>query len=260
LTTTQLNSNGEYPRPLTSRERAWIEWILPSDREGYLDFREKLTLLEVIGEGRRGKGEIVLGRTGQEPDFTYPLPPVFAYGMIETDSGGISITIRQILDDQVSIEIASHRSDEIPGQYVEQRRWTYSTWERGQSCPQCRESCREVSMRMEGSEVVTFVLAICSRDRRLWVHDGSSRVNRLIPVTNYYNELILHKGIRDPKIALDSKNLFKCLPDFTDADLIFAFQSYNKLKTKVQVEGSLQFEHPVNKASLKKIFHLFKKT
>lgn len=255
-----MNLNGEYPRPLSAREREWIGWLLPSGCPVYLGFREKILTLEVIGEGRRGKGEIILGNAGDTADFSEPLPPVFVYGMIETDNGNISITIREMLIDQVSIEIVIHGREEIPEQYSERRRWTYSTWSPGQACPQCQRSCREVAMRVEHSPEVFFVLAVCSIDKRLWVHESSSCVNRLIPVTNYYNELMLHKGIRNPGIALDSKNLFKNLPDYSDAELSSAFQSYNRLKTKFQVKGSILPEQTTDKSSLKNFIHFFKKS
>jgi hypothetical protein len=46
-------------------------------------------------------------------------------------------------------------------------------------------------------------------------------------------------GIKDPNIALDPKHLFE-LPDTqSDSVLIRAFSSYNKLRTKVVLEGEL---------------------
>ncbi len=252
--------NGEYPRPLSTREREWIDWVLPAARKGYGEFRARLTHLVVVGEGRRGKGEFVLGKEGGTPDFSNPLPPVFAYGMIETDSGGISITVRDMADDQVSVEIVSQRSDVIPERYAEHRRWTYSTWNPGEACPQCQMECREIPMRGDRNDLPQYTLAVCPADRRLWVHDASSLVNRLIPVTNFYNELMLHKGIRDPGVALDSKNLFKNLRGYSDGDLRMAFRSYNQLKTKVPGEDFPPMEGAKEKISLKKILHLFKKT
>ena len=259
MTSADVNSNGEYPRRLSLREREWIGWVLPSGRKGYREFRERLTLLLVIGEGRRGRGEIILGRNGETPDFSNPLPPVFAYGMIESDAGGISITLREMADDQVSVEIVSLRGDDIPAQFGEHRRWTYSTWNPGDVCPQCQMECRQIQMRGGADVLPLFTLAICSTDRRLWVHDGLTEVIRLIPVTNFYNELMLHKGIRDPRVALDSKNLFKDLRNYSDGDLGLAFQSYNQLKTKVRGEGFLAVEKPNEKISFKKILHFLKR-
>lgn len=84
-----------------------------------------------------------------------------------------------------------------------------------------------------------LVLAICASDRMMWLYDSRSGVNHPIPVTNYYNELMLHKNIRDPNIALDSKRLFTDHSRFSDTDLILAFKTYNQLRAKVELDGTI---------------------
>jgi hypothetical protein len=56
----------------------------------------------VLGEGRRGKGNFVLGFEGDKADITSPLPPVVAFGMIETPKGSVSITVRQYVGKQIT--------------------------------------------------------------------------------------------------------------------------------------------------------------
>jgi hypothetical protein len=228
-----------YPRPLSARERAWLEWILPAGRPGYDAFRRALDGCVVIGEGRRGEGEIVLGPPGAVPDLDPPLGAVYSYGAIETNVGTISVTVREPVDGQASLEIVSHRAERVPDEFEESRRWTYALWNPGEPCPQCAGPLREVPMRSATDG--RLVLAVCAADWRLWVHDAAALVNRLIPVTNFYNEIMLHKNIRDPKTALDSRRLFADLGTFSDADLSRAFQTYNALKTKVHVDGAV---HP----------------
>ncbi len=228
-----------YPRPLTSRERAWLRWILPAERSGYGRYREFVDSAVVIGEGRRGIGEIILGVQGDVPDLSAPLPPVIAYGVVETDLGTLSVTLRDIVERQCSVEIVSNRSDALPEDFEEGRRWTYSTWNPGQPCPQCLAPTREVSMRRGEDRIPAYVLALCAADRRIWIHESSSGMNRLIPVTNFYNEVMLQKHIRDPKIALDSKRLFTNLAEYSDADLQGAFERYNSMMTKIRYEGNL---------------------
>jgi len=255
-----MNNNGNtilYPRPLSAREREWIEWILPGDRSEYNQYREAIRSMVVIGDGRRGEGEVILGNEAALPDFSAPLSPVFAYGAIETNFGTISITVREMLDEQISMEIVSQRSEKIPDDFEEARRWTYSTWNPGAPCPQCGKAVREVAMHGVEVESERFVLALCRHDRRLWVYDASTGVNRLIPVTNFYNELMLHKNIRDPKIALDAKLLFSDLETYSDEELTYSFLTYNAIKTKVHIEGKIEAETKHNKRSLsilKKIF------
>jgi hypothetical protein len=238
-----MNSSGDiqgYPRPLSKREREWLEWILPDNRPGYRLYRQQLAGLVVIGEGRRGAGEIILGSPDDRPDFSAPLAPVFAYGMIETSFGGISITLREESAGQVSVEMVSHRSEHIPEEFEQGRRWTYSAWLPGTPCPQCGGRPREVLMRGDKTDEPAFDMAVCVNDKRIWIYERSSGINRLIPVTNYYNELMLRKNIRDPKIALSSANFFSSLAAYTDDDLTAAFTSYNRQKTKVRVEGNLK--------------------
>lgn len=227
----------DYPRTLSAREREWIEWILPPDRKGYRAYRELIAPMQVIGEGRRGKGEVILGPPRETPDLNGPLAPVFAYGAIETTFGMVSVTLREVQDGQISVEIVSHRAEEVPEELEESRRWTYSRWSPGDPCPQCRGSLREVPMPTGDRVPTIFVLALCPTDRRIWVHDPRSLVNHLIPVTNYYNELMLHKSIRDPKIALDAKHLFGDPSRYSDSDLAYAFITYNKLRSRVPIGG-----------------------
>jgi hypothetical protein len=233
-------ADSAYPRPLAARERAWLEWILPADRPGYAAFRAQLEGWQVIGQGRRGEGEVVLGPAGSVPDLGPPLGSVFSYGAIETNFGTISVTVREPVEGQASLEIVSHRADRVPDEFEEARRWTYAGWNPGAPCPQCGSAPREVAMRTGSGE--RLVLALCAPDRRLWVHTAASLVNRLIPVTNFYNEIMLHKNIRDPKVALDSRRLFTDLGSFTDGDLARAFETYNALKTKVHVDGPVRPE------------------
>src|SRR2546425_6699340 len=96
-----------------------MDWILPLDRPGYRHYHDLVRGMAVIGKGRRGEGEIILGPEGLTPDLSSPLAPVFAYGAIETKDGTLSVTMREILDGQISVEIVSHKSEEIPSRSEE---------------------------------------------------------------------------------------------------------------------------------------------
>jgi hypothetical protein len=245
------------PRALSPREREWLEWILPIDRPGYKLYRDFLNALTVIGEGRRGAGEFILGKVGTMPDFSAPLSAVHSYGLIETDRGSISVTLREIFEEQISVEIVCNTSDELPEQFTELRRWTYSTWKPGETCPQCVKDVREVEM--QSADGKQFVLAICTGDRRIWFYEEESGVIHLIPVTNYYNELMLHKNIRDPKIALNAKLFFTDLANYTDADLRHAFATYNKLMPKVQLTQEIAEESRAPASLFTRFARLIKK-
>jgi len=219
-----------YPRPLTEREKSWLLWILPEDRPGYHLYRQKIDQLLVIGEGRRGSGNLVLGTQGESPDLSSPLSSVYAYGVIESREGVITILVREESGGQIEVEVIPMKTESVPEEVTEQRRWTYSSWLPGLPCPCCNDAPREVPIKAAASNVV---LAICPKDHRIWVYESSTGVNHLVPVTNFYNELMLHRRIRDPKVALDPGNLFTRLSEFTDDDLGYAFHVYNKIRRKV---------------------------
>lgn len=218
-----------YPRTLRPKEQDLLEAVLPLDRPGYRQYRELLSRMVVLGEGRRGAGNLVLGISGDRPDVTSPLPPVVAYGMVETTRNTFSVTLREVVSDQIDVEIVSSRGEEVPDHFEEKRRWTYSTWIPGSQSPATGEQAREVRI----SE--TLVLGILSSEQRLLLHHSRTGMVHLIPITGFYNELMVHKNIRDPKTALNAKLLFQNLPSYSDEDLRSSFISYNRLKRRVSI-------------------------
>jgi hypothetical protein len=101
------------------------------------------------------------------------------------------------------------------------------------------------------------VLAVCVRDKRLWILDERDGVNHLIPVTNFHNALMLHKNIRDPKKALVPENFFSQLHEFSDADLTAAFVQYNKLRKKIDL-GRIVVPRAARGNLFDKVISLFK--
>jgi len=218
-----------FPRRLREKEWDLLQFVLPADRPGYIRYKDLLSSMIVLSQGRRGKGNLVMGFENDIADTTSPLPPVVAYGMVETTHDTFSITVREFVGDQIDVEIVSSRGDELPDHFEEKRRWTYSTWLPGSPSPATGVHVREIPVSNE------LVLAIARDERRLWICDRTTGMNHLIPVTNYYNELMLHKGIRDPKIALKSNLLFEDLDRYADAELRASFIVYNALRPRVTV-------------------------
>ncbi len=239
-----------FPRALSEFERATLLWLLPEHKPGYQHYRRCIETWKVIGRGRRGEGNFILapvenpaGKTGA-PDTSAPLAPVFAYGVIETSAGKISATLREVeegqsqRDFQLEFEIVNLDSETIPETFEERRRWNFSEWSSGAQCPMCGQHVREITIqRVTG---IALTLAICPSDKRLWIYDGSDGVVHLIPVTNFYNELMMHKRVRDPEIALDSQHLFRDLSSYSDSDLTAAFIGYNNLRKKVELGAIAQ--------------------
>lgn len=229
-----------FPRELTPQERELLLWVLPPERSGYREYRERVNNWKVVAQGRRGEGNYILARADERVDIESPLPHVVAYGMVVTEAGELSVSVREVLGNQFEFEIVSVQGNIDPANVREIRRWSLSSWLPGMPCPQCGQPIRQVPMASAAGQ--QFALAICAGDRRVWLYDEQSGMNLPIPVSNFYNELMLHKNIRDPKIALDAKRLFLHLSEFSDTDLQRAFRSYNKIRTKVALQGEIVVE------------------
>jgi hypothetical protein len=212
---------------LRPKELDLLETVLPVDRPGYRGLRDRLESMMVLGEGRRGEGDLILGLPGDPPDSESPLPPVVAYGMVETTRGAFTISVREEAGNQINVEIVSGSGSGIPDHFEEKRRWTYSWWVPGEVSPATGAPVREVFIE------AGVTLAFAPAEKRIWIHERSSGIVRLIPITNYYNELMIRRGIRDPRIALVPSLFWKDLRSYSDDDLLRAFVAYNTLRQRV---------------------------
>ncbi len=179
--------------------------------------------MAVIGQGRRGRGDLILGLPGRQADPDAPFSPVIAYGMIETARGYVSVSVREEADALINVEIVPGSGEEVPGREEETRRWTYSLWSPGMPSPATGAGVREVPVDAN----VTLVLA--PAEKRIWVHERTGGTVRLIPITNFYGELMIRRAVRDPHVALRPSLLWERLDGFPDRDLLAAFTGYNAL-------------------------------
>lgn len=226
-----MGPDENFPRELTPLERALLLWVLPADRTVYAEYRRKVQEWKVVGKGRRGEGNYIIGAPGVQPDIESPLPHLLAFGSVMTERGEITVSVREYSGDQVEIEIAGPVDGGLLRPFESYRRWTLSEWLPLLPCPACGEVLREVEMKTESGR--SLVLAICARDHRLWVYDSQSQINHPIPVTGYYNELLLQNKVQNRRTVPDVKRFFTGLDSYSDAALVGAFSSYNRMRTKV---------------------------
>jgi hypothetical protein len=238
-----MGSEEIFPRDLTTLERDLLLWILPAERPGYAAYRSLVMEWKVAANGRRGEGNYILAKEGADIDNESPLPQLLAFGSVAFGQGEVTISLRELSGDQLEFEISGDRSG-VPNGIQSLRRWTLSEWLPSAICPCCRDVVRDVEMKTVSGR--RLVLALCAKDRRLWVYDDRSCVNYPIPVTGFYNELMLQLNVKDPKIAFDSRRLFTALGTFRDIDLVRAFMAYNRLRTKVILEEALQVTEEEN--------------
>lgn len=209
--------------------------------------------MSVLGEGRWGEGDLILGATGDVIDTSGPMERVFAYGVIEYESIKRNITIHEESTGQIEVQFTLiGDAEKKTGRVI--RRWCYSYWQPGDLSPYRRIRVREIPLRTVDRSIA-FILCIAPDDEKVWLHETASEVNHLIPHTNFHNELMLHLRIRDPKIVHRPKLLFEMEKEYSDGDLMTAFFRYNTGWKKVDV-NQFHFAKPqhARKSWIKKIF------
>ncbi|MFZ0456203.1 MAG: hypothetical protein WCE54_17405 [Ignavibacteriaceae bacterium] len=224
----------KFPRKLKELERELLFSILPSDKSGYISYREKIKNKYVLGSGRFGETNLILGNREEEIDILDASSTIFAAGSIIYDEGKIEISINEEIDDKIEFDI-SPKDYESVFKGKEIKRWNYSEWIPGQKSPKENSYVREVIIS-QGN----YILAISSVEKRIWLYDSVSGINHLIPLSNYYNQLMIEKNIRDPNIAL-KPNLFfgngnGKHSDYTNIELRNTFISYNKYLRKLNIK------------------------
>lgn len=171
-----------------------------------------------------------MGRDTQTIDLTAPMEPVVAYGEFMFDNGrALSVSVHHP-DDELRVEV--HFSGMSRDEYEiadESRRWCFSYWVPGDASPASGARVRELTL----DDTQSLVLALDAEKRLMWLHDATTMGNMLIPVTNFYNELMLLKGMRDPAVGLAHRRLFDVPEENDDAILRRAFARYNMTFRKV---------------------------
>lgn len=223
-----------FPRKLKELERELLFSILPSEKSGYLTYREKIENKYVLGSGRFGETNLILGSKEEELNIQDASSTIFAAGSIIYNEGKIEISINEEIDDRIEFDI-SPKDYALVFKSKEIKRWNYSEWIPGQKSPKENSNLREVVIS-QGK----YILAISPEEKRIWLHEYDSGINHLIPLSNYYNQLMIEKNIRDPKIALKPKLFFGNETgkhsEYTDIELRNTFISYNKYLRKLDIK------------------------
>ena len=248
----QQNTNKLFPRELTEQELYWLFAALPENKPGYKKYRDLIESLVVIGYGRFGAGNLVLGEQHDVVDLEDSSAPIFAIADITYPNAKIYVTIHEEYDDQIEIDIKNLSADIIPEGLTNPKIWSYSDWIPGQNSPNDNAPVREVTLIKN-----KLILAFAPTHKKIWVHNADSGINHFVPVTNYYNEVMILLGNKDPEKALEPGRMFTDLNEFTDEQLITGFVIYNKRWKRVELDYSLfeQKDGPKKKSFL----GLFKK-
>jgi hypothetical protein len=243
-------NENKFPRKISSIERELMFSILPENKPGYKYYRNKIEELLVIGEGRFGGNNFILGKENTMPDLSIPSSPVFASGTNVYKDGIIDITIHQESDDEIEFDIST-RGGEFPSSFSLINKWNYSEWVPGNKDPKDNSYVREIII-MPGR----FLLEVAPLRKKIWLHDYKTGVNHLIPISNFYNELMRTKNIRDVKAVLNPNSFFEKLETYTDQEISSAFISYSKYMRKFDINfaPSIPVHQPKGRKGLLRIF------
>lgn len=263
-----------FSRKLTNLEKDWLFYVLPADRKGYNVYRKLIEGMLVIGEGRFGEGNYVLGYEGDTPDLSYPSMPMFACGQIICEgkndlparsAGGrgaaqrsnpsnrctIQISIHEHYDNKIEYSINNLLGESIPGKLTELKRWSYSYWKPGDPSPFENDNLKEYDLSGKKGELV---LAVSPANRSIWLYDSKKEINHIIPVTNFINELLRGNKAINKKKGIDLNDVFSNLNLFDTEDFKQALLEYNKHWRKIDLtEFNLDTESP-KKSLLNRLF------
>jgi hypothetical protein len=230
----QQNTNEIFPRELTSREKNWLFAALPENKPGYQQYRSIIDGLVAIGKGRFGDGNLILGEEGDSYDSETPSTPIFAIANIEFEEAKIYITIHEESERQVEVDIKSVSGENIPENLHQIKIWTYSTWSPGQKAPFDNADVHEIQLIFN-----KIVLVIAPTHKKIWVYNDDSGINHFVPITNYYNELMIIMNDKNPETALNPARLFDNLNEFSDDQLVQGFLAYNKHWNRIELDHNL---------------------
>lgn len=222
-----------YLKKLSENEKEILFSVLPESKPGYKFFREKIEELVVIGSGRFERANRILGKPGSVPDLNIPSTPVFASGTIFCKETEIDVVIHEMIDDEIEFDIATTTQFDLSENFEVISKWSYSDWNPGDKAPKDNSIVREIIV-IPGK----YVLALAPAHKKIWMHNINTGVNHLIPVSNFYNQLMMVKDEKKSEIALNPGLFFKTLDSYSDRELISAFITYNKYLRRFEIDLS----------------------
>lgn len=239
----------EFPRELTAQEKDYLFSVLPVNKPGYKIYRDKIKGLSVARYGNSGESSLILAQKDSGGNSFNSVSPVLAVGTIEFSDFEIDIIVHEEIDDEIEVEISKFNLLANSENSKELKRWSYSDWIPGGKAPGDNSEVREEILSPE-----EFILAIAPSHKKMWVYEFETGINHLIPISNYYNHLMLVKGIRNSSEVLRPALLFKNLSKFNSKEIVSAFFLYNKYMKHINLKYREQRIKPEKKKRTLKIF------
>jgi hypothetical protein len=244
-----------FPRKLKDIEKDLLFFILPSAKPGYHLYRQKINNMNVLGYGRFGDTNLILGFNDDVINVQDASSSVFAAGSIIYENEKIDISINEEIDDRIEFDISPNGYEEFYSLQII-KKWNYSDWMPGQKSPRENSEVREIIIVPN-----KYIFAAASKEKKLWLYEFESGINYLIPLSNFYNQLMIQKNIRDPKVALKPNLFFESglgsIEKYSDDDLRNAFITYNKYLRRLNIKEEIVFSK--TKIKKRKFFNFLTK-
>ncbi len=228
-------------RKLTDREFFLISEILPPERKGYSEYRKKILDLFVVEED--SDGEIILGNKDEKFYDEDEKTNTFALGYVAFEGRKFYVVIYEELNNFIKVAINDVGKAEGNGLI-----WSYSNWQPGMKAPADSSKVREVHLVKN-----KLVIAIAPVHKKIWLYEKQSGVNHILPVSNFYNEIMRARGERNPAVVSHPKRIFERLDEFTDEEIGQGFLLYNEYLNKFEIDYGMFKRKKGNRFFFKKI-------
>lgn len=238
----------EFPRKLSDAELNLLLLLLPEEKSGYARYRSLIREFFVIGEGRLGEGNYLLGNAHAEIDLEISSSPILTSGVVKTDKTTFEISINEIQDNKIEFSISPYPDqNEI---YRVENVITLSDWIPGKKSPDGNR------VKLYSIDGMNYILAIVPAEHKIWLYEKSSGINYPIPVSNFYNELLRLKRETRNEVYKNPNKLFEDIESFTESEIILAFLLYSKYKRRFHLDHLIDkfLTEPKKKKSLFSFF------
>lgn len=238
----------EFPRKLSDAELNLLLLLLPEEKSGYARYRSLIREFFVIGEGRFGEGNYLLGNANDEIDLEISSSPILTSGVVKTDKTTFEISINEIQDNKIEFSISPYPDqNEI---FRVEKVITLSDWIPGKKSPDGNK------VKLYSIDGMNYILAIVPAEHKIWLYEKSSGINYPIPVSNFYNELLRLKRETRNEVYKNPNKLFEDIELFTELEIILAFLLYSKYKRRFHLDHLIDkfLTEPKKKKSLFSFF------
>lgn len=223
-----------FPRELYNYEKEILFSVLPESKIGYKKYMQQISEMKVIGQGRFGGGNFILGFEGDEVELDIPSTSVFASGIVKSNQLNFDVTIHQEEENQIEYDISPFGKIDVDEEIKIESVTSISFWNKNEKSPFDDSPVNEFVVLKN-----KYTLVIDSSAKKIWMNDFKTGINHIIPLTNFYNELMRFKNIREQNIALNPGRFFNDLEKYSEEDLLSAFLMYDKYMNRFNLQQKI---------------------